>query len=76
MQRNAMKVWSGESNDFLALLKADPDVRKALSDVELEDISISAIISNRSTPSSSGCSAAPERLARRRQRQSSSSPQS
>jgi adenylosuccinate lyase len=37
VQRNAMKVWSGESNDFLALLKADPDVRKALSDVELED---------------------------------------
>ncbi len=31
-----MKVWGGES-DFLALLKADPDVRKALSDKELED---------------------------------------
>lgn len=36
VQRNAMKVWSGESNDFLALLKADPDVKKALSDKELE----------------------------------------
>jgi adenylosuccinate lyase len=36
VQRNAMKVWSGESNDFLALLKADPDVRKALSDKDLE----------------------------------------
>ena len=36
VQRNAMKVWSGESNDFLGLLKADPDVRKALSDEELE----------------------------------------
>jgi adenylosuccinate lyase len=36
VQRNAMKVWGGES-DFLALLKADPDVRKALSDKELED---------------------------------------
>jgi adenylosuccinate lyase len=36
VQRNAMKVWSGESSDFLALLKADPDVRKALSDKELE----------------------------------------
>jgi adenylosuccinate lyase len=36
VQRNAMKVWGGESNDFLALLKADPDVRKALSDKELE----------------------------------------
>ncbi|WP_137044015.1 adenylosuccinate lyase [Pseudolabrys sp. FHR47] len=36
VQRNAMKVWGGESNDFLALLKADPDVKKALSDKELE----------------------------------------
>ena len=26
VQRNAMKVWGGESNDFLGLLKADPDV--------------------------------------------------
>ena len=37
VQRNAMKVWGGESNDFLGLLKADPDVKKALSDKELED---------------------------------------
>jgi len=36
VQRNAMKVWSGESNDFLALLKADKDVRAALSDKEIE----------------------------------------
>src|SRR3569832_1611904 len=36
VQRNAMRVWGGES-DFLALLKADPDVRKALSDKELAD---------------------------------------
>ncbi len=36
VQRNAMKVWGGESNDFLGLLKADPDVRKVLSDKELE----------------------------------------
>jgi len=36
VQRNAMKVWDGESNDFLALLKADKDVRAALSDKELE----------------------------------------
>src|SRR6478752_1326107 len=35
VQRNAMRVWGGES-DFLALLKADPDVRKALSDKEIE----------------------------------------
>ena len=31
VQRNAMKVWRGEG-DFLALLKADPDVRAKLSD--------------------------------------------
>ena len=37
VQRNAMKVWGGESNDFLALLKADPDVRKALADKDLEE---------------------------------------
>jgi adenylosuccinate lyase len=36
VQRNAMKVWSGESGDFLALLKADADVRAKLSDKELE----------------------------------------
>jgi adenylosuccinate lyase len=36
VQRNAMKVWNGESGDFLALLKADKDVRAALSDKELE----------------------------------------
>jgi adenylosuccinate lyase len=36
VQRNAMKVWSGESSDFLGLLKADKDVRAALTDKELE----------------------------------------
>src|SRR5471032_642793 len=35
VQRNAMKVWGGEK-DFLALLKADKDVRAKLSDKELE----------------------------------------
>jgi adenylosuccinate lyase len=35
VQRNAMKVWSGDS-DFLSLLKADKDVRAKLSDKELE----------------------------------------
>jgi adenylosuccinate lyase len=35
VQRNAMKVWSGE-HEFLALLKADPDVTKALSPKEIE----------------------------------------
>ncbi len=34
VQRNAMKAWRGEG-DFLALLKADKDVRKHLSDKEL-----------------------------------------
>jgi len=34
VQRNAMKVWAG-GGDFLALLKADPDVRKHLSEAEL-----------------------------------------
>jgi adenylosuccinate lyase len=36
VQRNAMKVWNGESSDFLGLLKADKDVRAALSDKEIE----------------------------------------
>ena len=31
VQSNAMQVWRGEG-DFLALLKADPEVRKALSE--------------------------------------------
>jgi adenylosuccinate lyase len=35
VQRNAMKVWEGE-HEFLALLKADKDVRAQLSDKELE----------------------------------------
>jgi adenylosuccinate lyase len=34
VQRNAMKAWRGEG-DFLALLKADSEVRKYLSDKEL-----------------------------------------
>ena len=36
VQRNAMKVWSCDSDDFLALLKADKDVRAKLTDKELE----------------------------------------
>ena len=36
VQRNAMKALAGES-DFLALLKADKDVRKHLSEAELVD---------------------------------------
>jgi adenylosuccinate lyase len=35
VQRNAMRVWQ-EGEDFLALLKADPEVAKVLSDRELE----------------------------------------
>jgi adenylosuccinate lyase len=34
VQRNAMKIWQ-EGGDFLALLKADPEVRKYLSEDEL-----------------------------------------
>jgi adenylosuccinate lyase len=37
VQRNAMKVWGGESGDFLSLLKADPEVRKHLSEAELAE---------------------------------------
>lgn len=36
VQRNAMPVWRGEGN-FLDLLKADADVKKYLSDAELEE---------------------------------------
>jgi adenylosuccinate lyase len=35
VQRNAMRVWA-EAADFLGLLKADPEVSKALSGAELE----------------------------------------
>ena len=37
VQRNAMPVWRGEG-DFLSLLKSDKDVRKVLSDAELEEL--------------------------------------
>ena len=37
VQRNAMPVWRGEG-DFLTLLKADPDVGRALSGSELETL--------------------------------------
>jgi adenylosuccinate lyase len=36
VQRNAMRVWQGEG-DFLTFLKADPDVRKHLSEAELAE---------------------------------------
>src|SRR5215216_1850259 len=36
VQRNAMPVWRGEG-DFLSLLKKDPDVKKHLSDAEIEE---------------------------------------
>ena len=36
VQRNAMPVWRGEG-DFLALLKADKDVTKLLSEAEIEE---------------------------------------
>ena len=37
VQRNAMPVWRGEG-DFLSLLKADQEVKAALSDRELEEL--------------------------------------
>jgi adenylosuccinate lyase len=37
VQRNAMPVWRGEG-DFLTLLKKDPDVSKALTGAELEEL--------------------------------------
>jgi adenylosuccinate lyase len=36
VQRNAMPVWRGEG-DFLSLLKKDPEVKKYLSDAEIEE---------------------------------------
>ena len=36
VQRNAMPVWRGEGN-FLELLKADADVKKYLSDADIEE---------------------------------------
>ncbi len=36
VQRNAMKVWD-EGADFMAELKADPEVSAALSDAEIEE---------------------------------------
>src|SRR5918993_1385058 len=36
VQRNAMPVWRGEG-DFLSLLKKDPDVKKHLTDAEIEE---------------------------------------
>ena len=37
VQRNAMPVWRGQG-EFLSLLKADPDVSRALSSAELEEL--------------------------------------
>ncbi|RJF65261.1 adenylosuccinate lyase [Rhodopseudomonas palustris] len=36
VQRNAMPVWRGEG-DFLTLLKADPDMKKYMTDAEIEE---------------------------------------
>jgi adenylosuccinate lyase len=35
VQRNAMKVWRGDEPDFMALLKADPDLRAHLDEAEI-----------------------------------------
>jgi adenylosuccinate lyase len=37
VQRNAMRIWQ-DGGDFLALLTVDPDVSKALTPSELEDL--------------------------------------
>src|SRR4030088_1422662 len=37
VQRNAMPVWRGEG-DFQTLLKKDPDVKKHMSDAEIEEL--------------------------------------
>ena len=55
VQRNAMPVWQG--GDFLALLKADPDVSKALTrQASSRPCSTSATTSSTSTRSSPACS--------------------
>ena len=38
VQSNAMKIWAGESNSFLELLKADKTVTEKLSHKKLEEI--------------------------------------
>ncbi len=38
VQTNAMKIWAGESNSFLELLKKDAEVSSKLSDKKLEEI--------------------------------------
>ena len=38
VQSNAMKIWAGESNSFLELLKADKEVSSKLDDKKLEAI--------------------------------------
>ncbi len=55
VQRNAMPVWRGEG-DFLSLLKADADVKKYLTDAEIEpSSSTSAITLSTSTRFLSVC---------------------
>jgi len=38
VQSNAMKIWAGESDSFLELLKSDKEVSSKLSDKKLEEI--------------------------------------
>ena len=60
VQRNAMRVWQ-ERADFLALLKADPDIAKAWAPASSKPCSTSPITPSTSTRSSPACSARPER---------------
>ena len=59
VQRNAMPVWRGEG-DFQTLLKKDPDVKKHLSDAEIEEQFDLGYHSSTSTRSSAACSARAE----------------
>lgn len=63
VQRNAMPVWRGEG-DFLALLKADPEVAAALAPNRSRRASISTTTSSTWTRFSGGCSATAEHPAR------------
>ncbi len=55
VQKNAMRVWE-EGGDFLALLKADPEVSKALSAGDLEALFDLGYHTNHVDRSSNGCS--------------------
>ncbi len=67
VQRSAMRVWRGEG-DFLAFLKADPEVTAVLPPAKLEPCSTSATTRNMSIRSSRGCSGRDQARAARSRR--------